>query len=255
VSRLTIEDRDDRPSGSGRVALSRRRPRVILDWQSGRGIDYLTTSALRRPPRVCDMDHRQPWRRGRTPGGLGRVPAKAPVAAQSAERPHGAFSSCAAGLGPWRRHAAYRAIRLSPAGQTALSTPCGGRCTAPHRALRKGTAMPPLLTTTPVCDRRDCPAPSQRAFQIHGQDFYFCGHHSAEVARHFAAVTSTTGHVTTVERRGGHPPGSGVLREEVASAGHATESSTGPGWWEVSRRPCSGRRAAGRSARPVPRRL
>ena len=35
--------------------------------------------------------------------------------------------------------------------------------------------------TNRVCDRRDCPALAQRAYLIHGQDFYLCAHHSDEL--------------------------------------------------------------------------
>jgi hypothetical protein len=32
-----------------------------------------------------------------------------------------------------------------------------------------------------ICDRSDCPAPAGVRADLHGQDFYFCTHHWAEL--------------------------------------------------------------------------
>jgi hypothetical protein len=43
--------------------------------------------------------------------------------------------------------------------------------------------MRPLATAAQICDKHACPAPAQRTLLVYGQDFYFCGHHSADVER------------------------------------------------------------------------
>ncbi|HSJ45561.1 MAG TPA: hypothetical protein VK923_12830 [Euzebyales bacterium] len=42
--------------------------------------------------------------------------------------------------------------------------------------------MAPGPATAAVCDRGDCPAPARHVVMMHGQDFYFCGHHTVELA-------------------------------------------------------------------------
>lgn len=40
--------------------------------------------------------------------------------------------------------------------------------------------METVMTPT-TCDRSGCPAPPCHQLTLHGQDFYFCGHHAAEL--------------------------------------------------------------------------
>ena len=42
--------------------------------------------------------------------------------------------------------------------------------------------MAPGIATAATCDRGDCPAPALHVVMMHGQDFYFCGHHTVELA-------------------------------------------------------------------------
>lgn len=38
-----------------------------------------------------------------------------------------------------------------------------------------------ILVTLTTCDRSGCPAPACEQVVLYGQDFYFCGHHAAEL--------------------------------------------------------------------------
>lgn len=51
-------------------------------------------------------------------------------------------------------------------------------------------APPPVAVA--ICDRGDCPAPTQRTLMVHGQDFHFCGHHAVEVTHALGTLDTAT---------------------------------------------------------------
>lgn len=50
--------------------------------------------------------------------------------------------------------------------------------------------METVMTLT-TCDRSGCPACACEQFTFYGQDFYFCGHHAAELMAVASDAVST----------------------------------------------------------------
>ena len=72
--------------------------------------------------------------------------------------------------------------------------------TTPVRPATRERTEPTMPLLTPGsydCDRSECPAPGTQWVVIHGQDFYFCGHHWREMAAQLTAAGSraTGGHI------------------------------------------------------------
>ena len=60
-------------------------------------------------------------------------------------------------------------------------------------------------TAPAICDRGDCPALAQHLVVLHGQDFYFCGHHAVELTRALAALAAPGAPHRIVEASGAAP--------------------------------------------------